>query len=142
VQNVQAGPLLKDFAQKEIIEGRLMAEVAVNMQGEKPKTDFAELHAPFTITNGLVNTLETTLRSPFIRVSAAGGADLVSESLDMKVKPTLVGTIKGQGNGEERQGVPISNLWPGSGCRAVRNSVKSSRRARFGPRRKKNSRKM
>ncbi len=159
VQNVQAGPLLKDFAQKEIIEGKLKAEVAVNMQGdtaqrikeslngkgdllfmdgallgldlaqmartiksgftleqqgEKPKTDFAELHAPFTITNGLVNTPETTLRSPFIRVSAAGNADLVSESLDMKVKPTLVGTLIGQGDVEERQGVTVPILVGGT----------------------------
>ncbi|GAB6191302.1 AsmA family protein [Desulfocastanea catecholica] len=159
VQNVQAGPLLKDFAEKEIIEGKLKAKVAVTLQGdtaprikeslngkgdllfldgallgldlaqmartiksgftlqqqgEKPKTDFAELHAPFTITNGLVNTQETILRSPFIRVSATGNADLVSESLDMKVKPTLVGTIKGQGDVEERQGVTVPILVGGT----------------------------
>lgn len=159
VQNVQIGPLLKDFAQKEIIEGKLKAEVAVTLQGdtapriketlngkgdllfldgallgldlaqmartiksgftlqqqgEKPKTDFAELHAPFTIKNGLVNTSETTLRSPFIRVSAAGSADLVSESLDMKVKPTLVGTLKGQGDVEERQGLTVPILVEGT----------------------------
>jgi AsmA protein len=160
LQNVQVGPLLKDFTQKEIIEGQLKAEVAVNMQGdtaprikeslngkgdllfmdgallgldlaqmartiksggftleqqgEKPKTDFAELHAPFTIKNGLVNTPETTLRSPFIRVSATGNADLVSESLDIKVKPTLVGTLKGQGDVEERKGLTVPVLVGGT----------------------------
>jgi len=160
LQNVQVGPLLKDFAQKEIIEGLLKAEIAVNMQGdtaprikeslngkgdllfmdgallgldlaqmartiksggftleqqgEKPKTDFAELHAPFTIKNGLVNTPETTLRSPFIRVSATGDADLVSESLDIKVKPTLVGTLKGQGDVEERKGLTVPILVGGT----------------------------
>ena len=152
VKDVQVGPLLKDFAQKEIIEGLLKAEVALALQGdnadlikqslngkgdlvfqdgaligldlaemartiksgfsleqqgEKPKTDFAELHAPFTITNGLVNTSGTTLQSPFIRVTVTGDANLVSEVLDMKVKPTLVGTIKGQGDAEKREGLTI-----------------------------------
>ncbi len=152
MQNVQIGPLLKDFAQKDIIEGRLKAEVNVNMQGdsadlikqslngkgdllfrdgaligldlaqlvrtikqgftleqqgERPKTDFAELHAPFTITNGLVDTSGTTLQSPFIRANVTGTANLASEALDMKIKPTLVGTIKGQGDEKERSGLTV-----------------------------------
>lgn len=159
MQNVQAGPLVKDFVKKDIIEGMLKAELAVQMQGdkgdlikkslkgkgdllfldgaligldlaqmarniksgftleqqgEKPKTDFAELHAPFTITNGLVNTPETILRSPFIRVVASGDADLVSETLKMKVKPTVVGTMKGQGDTENRSGLTIPVLIGGT----------------------------
>jgi AsmA protein len=159
LQNVQVGPLLKDFAQKEFIEGLFRAEVAVDMrgdngqlikqslngkgdlvfqdgaligldlaqmarniksgftleqQGERPKTDFAELHAPFTINNGLVNTPGTTLQSPFLRATATGNANLVGETLDMKIKPTLVGTIKGQGDEEERSGLTIPVLVGGT----------------------------
>lgn len=159
LQDVQAGPLLKDFAQKDIIEGMLKAEVVVNLkgdngdlikqslngkgdllfkdgaligldlaqmarniksgftleqQGERPKTDFAELHAPFSITNGLVNTPETTLRSPFIRVAVTGDANLVNEALDMKVKPTIVSTIKGQGDEEQRGGLTVPVLVGGT----------------------------
>jgi AsmA protein len=159
LQNVQIGPLLKDFAQKDIIEGVLKAAIAVNLrgdnadlikqslngkgdllfqdgaligldlaqmvrtiktgftleqQGEKPKTDFAELHAPFTINNGLVNTPGTTLQSPFLRATATGNANLVGETLDMKIKPTLVGTIKGQGDEEERSGLTIPVLVGGT----------------------------
>ncbi len=160
VEGVQIGPLLKAFANKEIIDGMLKAQIAVSMQGdngelikkslngkgdlrfqdgaligldlaqmartikagftleqqqgEKPKTDFAELHAPFTVTNGLVNTPETTLRSPFIRVTVAGDANLVSEALDMKIKPTLVGTIKGQGDEEKRAGLSVPVLVGGT----------------------------
>jgi len=159
LQDVQVGPLLKDFAKKEIIEGLFKAEVAVKLQGdsgdlikktlngtgdllfqdgaligldlaqmartiksgftleqqgERPKTDFAELHAPFTITNGLVKTPETTLRSPFLRVLATGDANLVNESLDMRVKPTIVGTIKGQGDQTERSGLAIPILVGGT----------------------------
>ncbi|MGB3212795.1 MAG: AsmA family protein [Desulforhopalus sp.] len=159
LQGVQVGPLLKDFTNKELIEGMLKAEVAVNMQGDnadrikkslngkgdlvfqdgaligldlaqmarniksgftlaaqgdRPKTDFAELHAPFTITNGLVSTPETTLRSPFIRVTAMGDANLVNEALNMKVKPSLVGTMKGQGDTEQRAGLSVPVLVGGT----------------------------
>ena len=159
LQNVQVGPLLKDFTRKDIIEGVLKADVALNMkgdsgelikqslngkgdlmfkdgaligldlaqmartiksgftleqQGERPKTDFAELHAPFTITNGLVNTSETTLVSPFLRVSVTGDANLVNEALALKVKPTIVGTIKGQGDVEKRGGLTVPVLVGGT----------------------------
>jgi len=159
LQGVQVGPLLKDFAKKEIIEGLFKADLALTLQGdnadlikrslsgkgdllfkdgaligidlakmarsiksgftleqqgEKPKTDFAELHAPFTITSGLVNTPETTLRSPFIRVNASGDANLVSEALDLKIKPTLVASMKGQGDQEQRSGITVPVLVGGT----------------------------
>lgn len=152
IQNVQAGPLLKDFADKDIIEGALQAEIrltasgmnadqfkaslngkgelffqdgaiigidlaklardiksgfTLDQQGERQKTDFAELHAPFTISNGLVDTKKTTLKSPFIRVNGSGKADLVSESIDFRLNPKLVGTIKGQGDKEARSGIAV-----------------------------------
>ena len=86
----------------------------LEQQGERPKTDFAELHAPFTITKGLVNTPETTLRSPFLRVTLTGDANLVSEALDMKMKPTIVGTMKGQGDEKKRSGLTIPILIGGT----------------------------
>ena len=81
---------------------------------EKPRTDFAELHSPFTITNGLVNTPETSLMSPLVRVLAAGKADLVSESLDFRVEPKIVGTLKGQGDNMERSGFMVPVLVTGT----------------------------
>ena len=79
----------------------------IDQQGDRPKTDFAELHAPFTIINGLVETTETTLKSPFIRVKSRGKADLVSETIDFRLTPKLVGTIKGQGDKEARSGISV-----------------------------------
>jgi AsmA protein len=159
LENVQVGPMLQDFAQKNIIEGMLKAEVALNLQGdngelikrslsgqgdllfqdgaligldlaqmartiksgftleqqgERPKTDFAELHVPFSITRGLVTTPATTLRSPFLRVALTGDANLVSEALDMEMKPTIVGTMKGQGDEQKRSGLTIPVLIGGT----------------------------
>ena len=152
IDNVQAGPLLRDFADKNIIEGTLQADIdlngsgmtgdqikaslngkgelffrdgaiigidlaqlarnitsgfTLNQQGERPKTDFAELHAPFTVTNGLVDTTKTSLKSPFIRVDGHGKADLVSETIDFRLTPKLVGSIKGQGDQEARSGIAV-----------------------------------
>ncbi len=152
IENVQAGPFLRDFTDKNIIEGTLQADIdltgsgmtgdqikaslngtgelffrdgaiigidlaqlarniksgfTLDQQSERPKTDFAELHTPFTITNGLFDTPKTTLKSPFIRVDGHGKADLVSETIDFRLTPKLVGTIKGQGDQEARSGITV-----------------------------------
>ena len=82
--------------------------------GEKPKTDFSELNAPYTIADGVVNTSQTTLISPVLRVLAAGKANLVDETLDFRVEPNFVGTLKGQGDKEERSGIMIPVLVGGT----------------------------
>jgi AsmA protein len=74
---------------------------------QRPKTDFAELSAPFTIKNGLVNTPQTSLKSPLLRVIASGNADLVNETLDLRVQPKIVGTVKGQGDETQRSGIMV-----------------------------------
>ena len=82
--------------------------------GPKPRTDFAELLVPFTIDNGVVHTSETTLKSPLLRLLAAGKADLVRETLDFRVETKLVGTIKGQGDEKSRSGIDVPILVSGS----------------------------
>lgn len=79
-----------------------------------PSTDFAELKAPFTITDGLVNTTNTTLYSPLLRIMAKGTADLTAESIDMRVEPKFVSTLKGQGDTEERSGLMVPILVTGT----------------------------
>jgi AsmA protein len=81
--------------------------------GEKPRTDFSELRVPFTATNGVVNTPETTLKSPLIRVMAAGNANLVKETLDFRIEPQFVTTLKGQGDEAQRTGIMVPVLVTG-----------------------------
>jgi AsmA protein len=81
---------------------------------ERPRTDFSELNAPFTVTDGVVNTPGTTLASPLLRVLATGKANLVDESLDLRVEPRVVGTLKGQGDIKERSGVMVPVLVKGT----------------------------
>jgi len=81
---------------------------------EKPRTDFSALHAPFTITKGLVNTKKTTMVSPLIRVLAKGKANLVKETMNFRIEPKFVATLKGQGATEQLGGITIPVLITGS----------------------------
>ncbi len=81
---------------------------------QRPRTDFAELNAPFSINQGNVNTPQTSLKSPLIRVIAAGDANLVKETLDFRVEPKVVGTIKGQGDTDQRSGLMVPVLVTGT----------------------------
>ncbi|MBW2674134.1 MAG: AsmA family protein, partial [Deltaproteobacteria bacterium] len=81
---------------------------------EKPRTDFSELVAPFTIRNGVVTTPGTRLASPLLRVTATGSADLVNKTLDMRVEPKVVATLKGQQDTKDRFGLMIPVLVTGT----------------------------
>ena len=83
-------------------------------KAERPKTDFSELHSPFTITDGIVDTPNTSLVSPLLRVLVAGKANLVSETLDFRVEPKFVATLKGQGDTKKRSGVTVPVLVTGT----------------------------
>jgi AsmA protein len=82
--------------------------------GGKPRTDFAELHLPFTMTRGIFKTPNATLKSPILRVLAAGKANLVKETLDFRIEPKFVATIKGQGDTKERAGITVPVLVTGT----------------------------
>jgi AsmA protein len=160
VENIQAGPLLRDVLEKDILEGVANAQLKLTMSGdqadtikqtlngngrlqfndgaiigidlagmvrnakaafglaqkpsERPRTDFAELSSPFTIKNGIFDTPQTSLKSPLIRVIAAGNANLVKETLDFRVEPKVVGTIKGQGDTSDRTGLMVPVLVTGT----------------------------
>jgi len=81
---------------------------------QRPRTDFSELEAPFRIVDGVFNTPATSLKSPLLRVIAAGSANLVTETLDFRVEPKVVGTIKGQGDTEQRSGITVPVLVSGT----------------------------
>jgi len=81
---------------------------------ERPRTDFTELLVPFTIKNGVANTPQSSIKSPFIRITAVGTADLVKETLDFRVDPQAVATIKGQGDEAKRSGIMVPVLVSGT----------------------------
>ena len=82
--------------------------------GKRPRTDFTELLSPFRLQNGVYNTPGTSLMSPLLRVKAVGNADLVKETLQFRVEPKVVGTIKGQGDTKKRNGIMVPVIVTGS----------------------------
>ena len=87
--------------------------------GTRPRTDFSELAVPFTLENGIFRTTESALKSPLLRLQASGNADLVKEVLDFRIEPKLVGTIKGQGDAEDRSGLTLPVLVSGTFSKPV-----------------------
>jgi len=82
--------------------------------GERPRTDFSEFVIPFTITHGIVTTTQAALTSPLVRLLAAGKANLVDQTLDFRVEPKFVATLKGQGDTKERKGIAVPVLVRGT----------------------------
>ncbi|NWH03474.1 AsmA family protein [Desulfobacter latus] len=81
---------------------------------EKSRTDFAELKIPYTAARGLVKIPEASLVSPLLRLVAGGQTHLVKETLDFRIEPKLVATLKGQGDTRERSGLLIPLVISGS----------------------------
>ncbi len=81
---------------------------------ERPKTDFSELKLPFVITNGVFKTERASMKSPVLRVLAKGTANLVTESLNFRIEPKFVATLKGQGDEKKRSGVMVPVLVTGT----------------------------
>ena len=152
-RDIQAGPVVRDSIDKDIIEGSLTSDISLSMTGdtpymikqtlggngalkfidgaivgvdvagairnvgaglglaeaaeEKPKTDFAEFNITYTAAKGLVKIPKASLVSPLLRLVANGQTSLVKQDLDFRVEPTLVATIKGQGDTTDRSGLLI-----------------------------------
>ena len=73
------------------------------------KTDFSELTGTFQVKNGFVTNQDLSAKSPLLRISGKGNADLPKEVIDYRATATVVASAEGQG-GEELQdlaGIPI-----------------------------------
>jgi AsmA protein len=113
--NGQAAFTFADGAVKGINLAQLIrtAQAALSGQavsgGAMPQTDFSELKGTLRIVNGLIENQDLSAKSPLLRIAGQGTADLVSETLDYRLKTTLVGSLEGQGGKElaELKGIPI-----------------------------------
>jgi AsmA protein len=156
LKGVQAGPLIKDLAGKEHLNGTANARYdltgagltpdnikqsvsgtasfaftdgAINgvnvakmlrdgwsrlkgqpVSGDEPaKTDFAELLGSATLTNGHIVNKDLLMKSPLLRVTGQGWADLPKNTTDYTATVTVVGTLEGQDGKsiEDLKGLPL-----------------------------------
>ena len=66
--------------------------------GTPKNTDFSQLSGSYVLTNGVARNDDLFLASPLIRLTGKGTVNLVNKTMDYHVKPTLVGTLVGQGD--------------------------------------------
>jgi AsmA protein len=76
---------------------------------EPQKTDFAELLGSAVIKNGHITNNDLFMKSPLLRITGKGWANLPKNSVDYTAIVTLVGTLKGQDGSslEELSGLPL-----------------------------------
>ncbi|MEJ0009530.1 MAG: AsmA family protein [Alphaproteobacteria bacterium] len=60
-------------------------------------TDFSALTGTFTIANGVLSNSDLSMLSPALRASGKGTVNLLSETIDYRLTPSVVETSKGQG---------------------------------------------
>ncbi len=71
------------------------------------KTDFTEMTATFQIAQGVVSNQDLSMKSPVLRIAGKGTVSLPPRTLNYRLEPTLVGSLKGQGDDKERSGITI-----------------------------------
>ncbi len=114
--NGEAGFAFRDGAVVGVNIGRLLRQASALAQGRtlaadqrEVVTDFSELTGSARINNGLISNRDLSLKSPLLRLSGQGSANLVSEEVDYLLTTTVAATAEGQQgrNLEELRGISI-----------------------------------
>ncbi len=61
------------------------------------RTDFSSLSVSFQLARGVASSDDLEVQSPLLRVAGEGRVDLPARTLNYVLRPTLVGTLAGQG---------------------------------------------
>lgn len=114
--NGQAQLLFRDGAIKGINIAELVRTVTGGGNSGAPQqTDFAELGASVAIADGIARTDDLRLLAPLLRIAGKGQVMLPERQVDMRIVPSLVASIEGQGTGAtDRSGLSVPVLVQGS----------------------------
>ena len=77
--------------------------------GTPGQTDFTEISASLTMTDGLIKNSDLQAKSPLLRIEGEGNVNLPQDSIDYLVTTKLVSSLEGQGGKgrDELAGVAI-----------------------------------
>ena len=81
--------------------------------GEIRKTDFSELSATFTITNGILANEDMRMQTPVLRVNGHGQVDLPARTVSYVIEPKAAATLEGQSGSQDVSGVLVPVLMQG-----------------------------
>jgi len=74
---------------------------------EAQKTDFSSFSGSYTISQGQLKNTDLKLLGPLVRLTGAGTVNLPGRSLNYKVNPKLVASLKGQGGAANLAGLDV-----------------------------------
>jgi AsmA protein len=80
---------------------------------EAPSTDFAEFGGSFAIADGIATTDNLRMLAPLFRVEGGGTISLAPQTLDLRLMPTVVPTLEGQGGEFQQAGLQVPILIQG-----------------------------
>lgn len=102
-------------------KGFNLAEMARNIQVafnpaelKDTRTDFSEMAGTFTISQGIINNPDLSMKSPFLRLTGKGQINLPLYTLEYRLLPQLVDTAQGQGGKDKPALVAVPILVNGS----------------------------
>ena len=77
--------------------------------GTPGQTDFTEISASLTMTNGVIKNDDLQAKSPLLRIAGKGEVDLPKDSIDYLITTELVKSLEGQGGKgrDDLAGIPI-----------------------------------
>ena len=110
IQNLEQLRLSFNLQLDELNRDTYLADSEPVESGERdPKTDFSELSISGVFQQGVLTSDDLLLLSPLLRVTGKGQLNLVDETIDYLVKPTIVGSLEGQGRQglDALSGIPI-----------------------------------
>lgn len=115
LQDAEIRPSLNGDARFEFVDGAvkgvnlasLIREAKARLKGQslpaedkQVQTDFSELSGTVNIANGIARNEDLSVKSPLLRVTGKGKADLVREKIDYLLTTTIVETTEGAGGAD------------------------------------------
>lgn len=83
-------------------------------KNDTESTDFSELTASYTIHAGVLTNNDLAMKSPALRVTGSGSANLPAKTINYRLVPTLAETSRGQGGKDAVGGITVPLVITGS----------------------------
>lgn len=100
--------LQKIVDQAEHTVKRFKGEETELQTSEKDQTEYSEISATATVTNGVVRNEDLLVRSPLMRLDGKGKVNLLSEEIDYKVIAKLIKSAATETEAEKIKALPLA----------------------------------
>ncbi len=91
----------------EIVQALKRATEALNSSDANQRTEFSEMSASYSGSQGTFSTGDMRLAAPLMRIEGSGTVSLASQQLNKRILVRVVPTLQGQGSEFAKLGIPI-----------------------------------